>query len=51
MYKIIFSYKDESEIIDTADNLTEAKYLLSEYKQAFRNVKNCKIYMDIELPF
>ena len=47
MYKIIFSYNDESECIDTADNLTEAKFLLSEYKLAFRNVKNCKVYLSM----
>ena len=51
MYKIIFSYKDQSEKIDETDNLTEAKFLLSEYKLAYRNMKHCKVYMDIELPF
>ena len=47
MYKIIFSYKDQSEVIDTANNETEANYLLSEYKLAFRNVKNCKVYLSM----
>ncbi|MHA2181651.1 MAG: hypothetical protein ACXAAH_09535 [Promethearchaeota archaeon] len=50
-YKIMFVYNDTSEKIDETDNLTEAKYLLSEYKLAYRNVKNCYVYLDIELPF
>ena len=44
-YKIVFSYKDSPEIIDSTDNLTEAKFLLSEYKLAYRNVKNCNVYL------
>ena len=44
-YKIIFSYKDQSEKIDETDNLMEAKYLLSEYKLAYRNIKQCKVYL------
>ena len=45
MYKIIFSYKDASEIIDYTDNLTEANFLLNEYRTAFKNIKGCYVYM------
>ena len=45
MYKIIFSYRDNSEVIDTAENLTEANYLLSEYKLAYQNMKHCNVYL------
>jgi hypothetical protein len=35
MYNIVGIYKGEKEVIDSSDNLTEANYMLTEYKKAF----------------
>jgi hypothetical protein len=35
MYKIIGIYRGKKEVIDTAKDLTEANYLVNEYRMAY----------------
>ena len=35
MFNIIGVYQGNAEIIDTAKNMNEARYLIAEYRQAF----------------